>query len=237
PRQRSMADFFGKSQADKQEKRVTLGNTRPPKPVATVSPQTILPAAKETTANFTLLDDEDMCDFDLQTSFTEDDKAIINQDENYKKHNKSKVEEEEVQMKRKNKRKAIVISDDEDAQLENSIEEFSPIKEPQAKKLKVPTKLAYDEDDFDFFDEGSTSPSKLKIPPDRNSRAEEKNKTVNSVQETQGQDFFGTLELEDDDCEYLAPAPLSPPLISLQTQDLNLTHNTNNLLQNQGSRT
>ena len=39
-----------------------LGNTWTPKPVATVSPQTILPVSKEITANFNLLDDdEDIC--------------------------------------------------------------------------------------------------------------------------------------------------------------------------------
>ncbi|KAK8726686.1 hypothetical protein OTU49_009995 [Cherax quadricarinatus] len=248
PRQRSMVDFLGNSP--------TVSNNRIPfipqvekfsKPVAKVSPQAInvVPESAHST-NFILIDDDfdDICDFELDASFnkgkSEGTKTIIE---------KTREDEDDIKLVSRKKKNKLIISSDDETDLENTIEEFSPTKteevtvppmtKPKINPLEIQNKLCQENENIfnnvgqslykakGNFDEKTVKgkvvdsdciSNKAPVKFTKASKLTTAHRLVtDEPSDTQVHDFFHSLDQEAD-VDYIECAPLSPPIVGLNTQ-------------------
>ncbi|XP_069186238.1 recQ-like DNA helicase BLM isoform X1 [Procambarus clarkii] len=243
-RQRSMVDFFNSPAVSKNIAPAIPQAKKISKPIAKVSPQTVnvvpIPAAS---TNFILTDDDldDFCDFELDTSFGKG-----KPEEN---RTTKESEDDEMNHKLRKRTNRIIISSDDETDIENSIEEYSPMKKddvaaPVTKletSMKSEVKSTLSQENENIFEDVGKSADRVKgsfnektveakiedsdcifdkaiVTGTKISKLKTPRKLITDEQcVTQSHDFFESLEQEAE-VDYIECAPLSPPIVPLNTQ-------------------
>ncbi|XP_066947324.1 recQ-like DNA helicase blm-1 [Macrobrachium rosenbergii] len=240
PRQRRMVDYFATNQMKNNQSQPLQSSAKPNKPVATVTPQTVKSIPPSTSfSNFSLMDDDD--DFvdlsDFETEDTKTGKAVEKAHET-KEHVISQEEDEEeaIASRLGRRNKSIIVSDDDETDIENNIEDFSPLKQ-NAKNKEKPLNSERVENQKEVGD--------CKMQGGLNTELEEEAKAGDDIDitddipkakvgsifttarkfsaELQTQnDFFENMDFETD-VDYIDVSPPSPPLVTLNTQAVDMS--------------
>ncbi|XP_068228588.1 recQ-like DNA helicase Blm [Palaemon carinicauda] len=233
PRQRSMVDYFSSREMKENSMSNPLRSSKPNKPVAKVTPQTIKPVSPSTSfSNFSLLDDddfEDFCDFESEDIKTEKSAEKIPETKEDGVVRDDDEEEDTLVPILGRRKRAIIISDDDETDIENSIEDFSPVKQnSKTKQNFVTCGIAEKQDKVeDGLKENRNAEIKTEGKLDDMDVTDDTSKPragsifttarkLSSELHTQN-DFFESMDFETE-VDYIEAAPLSPPIVTLNTQ-------------------